>query len=104
MHTDAEYHRTTGKDDEVKSYGLQRISSLRRSITKEGKHVIHLIRSVHKSHSLKVRSHYLSDTEGIHTTIVTLNGLHYEILIPEHITSLKLRGELQVEVTSTIDA
>ena len=37
VHIDAEYHRTTGEDDEVRSYGLQRISSLRRSITKKGK-------------------------------------------------------------------
>ena len=111
LHTDAKYRQMTGEDDEVKGYELQRISLLRRSITKERKHVIRLIKSVHKSHSLKVRSRYLSeallaayDTEGIYTTIVTLNELPYGVLTPEQITSLRGRGEIQVKMTVTIDA
>ena len=76
LHTDAGYRRMTGEDDEVKGYGIRGANLLRKGIKSNGQHAIHLIESVCKSHRLKVRSSYSSETlsaaHGMEDTYLTI--------------------------------
>ena len=109
-HTDSGYRRV-GSAEDVKGYGMRGLTLLRRGITKEGRHIIHRLDSICKSHRLIIRSSYgaelLSAAHGyddIYPTIITLIEIATGVRTPEQIKQYRVNGGIEIEVTLTIDA
>ena len=84
---------------------------LRRGVTKEGPAVVHLLDSICKSHRLVIRSSCGAELlaaahgmEDVFPTIITLIEIASGVRTAERIKHYRERGNLELDVTLTIDA
>ena len=116
IYTGSGYRRLTGEDDEVKGYGMQGFTLLRRWITPSRGHatsepVVHLLDSLCKSHRLQVRSSYTVETlaaahglDDAYPTLVALHEVKKGIFTATQLKLIRELGGLCLKTSLTTDA